>query len=33
MDIQDNKLAEEKIQENLNENMADIFDSVFQTLL
>lgn len=33
MDIQDNKLAEEKIQENLNENMADIFDSVFKTLL
>lgn len=33
MDIQDNKLAEEKIQKNLNENMADIFDSVFKTLL
>ena len=26
MDIQDNKLAEEKIQENLNENMDDIFE-------
>lgn len=33
MDIQDNKSAEEKIQENQNENMADIFDSVFKTLL
>ena len=33
MDIQDNKVADGKISENINENMADIFDSVFKTLL
>ena len=33
MDIQDNMLADEKTPENLNENMIDIFDSVFKTLL
>lgn len=33
MDIQGNKVTDEKISENLNENMADIFDSVFKTLL
>lgn len=33
MDIRDNKAAEEKMSESLNENMPDIFDSVFKTLL
>lgn len=34
MDIQNNKEAvERKVSENTNENMADIFDSVFKTLL
>ncbi len=33
MDIQGNKVTDEKISENINENMADIFDSVFKTLL
>ena len=33
MDIQDNMIADEKTPENLNENMTDIFDSVFKTLL
>lgn len=33
MDTQDNKVVDGKTSENLNENMADIFDSVFKTLL
>lgn len=33
MDIQDDKAVDEKTSENPNENMADIFDSVFKTLL
>ena len=33
MDIQDNKMTDEKLSENPNENMTDIFDSVFKTLL
>ena len=31
--LEETIMAEEKIQENLNENTADIFDSVFKTLL
>lgn len=33
MDIKDNKMTDGKLSENLNENMTDIFDSVFKTLL
>lgn len=33
MDIEDNKMTDGKLSENLNENMTDIFDSVFKTLL
>ncbi|MCM1121774.1 MAG: hypothetical protein NC416_04245, partial [Eubacterium sp.] len=33
MNTQDNKVTDVKSPENLNENMVDIFDSVFKTLL